>query len=97
MKDTYGKLPALVVYNTNYFYPNSNKIIQIGFVLDKEFAVNEIIVILTLQQWKASIIFEGNFLTSYLLQKQFPIIYEYAKTGLPSIVAFDYNEFIQLR
>ena len=29
MKDTYGKLTSLVVYNTNYFHPNSTKIIQI--------------------------------------------------------------------
>ena len=35
MKYTYGKLTALVVYNTIYFHPNSTKIIKTEFGLGK--------------------------------------------------------------
>ena len=63
MKDTYGKLTALVVYKTNYFYTNSTERVQIGFGPGKEVAVNAIIDIPTLKRWKASIIFEGGYLT----------------------------------
>ena len=35
MKDTYGNIKSLVVYNTNYFHPNSTKRIQIEFSLCK--------------------------------------------------------------
>ena len=69
MKDTYGNLTALMVYITNHFHPNSTKIIQFEFGLGKEVIVNAIIGIPTLKQWKASIGFEGNFITSPLLQK----------------------------
>ena len=50
MKDTYGKLTAPVVYNTNYFHPNSTKIIQILLGLGKKIAVNSIIVIPKIKQ-----------------------------------------------
>ena len=35
MKDAYGKLTSLVVYNTNYFHPISTKRVQIKFGLGK--------------------------------------------------------------
>ena len=91
MKDTYGKLTALVVYNTNYFHTNSTKRLQIEFGLSKEVAANKIIGIPKLKQWKASISFEGNFLTAPLLQTQFTLIYKPDNTGLPSSVSFDYK------
>ena len=50
MKYTYGKLTALVVYNTNYFHTNSTKRFQIAFGLGKEVAVNATIGIPTLKQ-----------------------------------------------
>ena len=70
MKYTYGKLTDLVVYNTYDFHPNYTKRIQIEFGFGKEVAVNAIIDIPTLKQRKASISFEGNFITSPLLQKK---------------------------
>ena len=91
MKDNYGKITDLVVYNTNYFHTNSTTRAQIEFGLGKEVAVNAIIGILTPKKLKASISLEVNFLTSYLLQKKSPLIYKPANTGLPSIVAFDYK------
>ena len=83
MKDTHGKLTPLGVYNTNYFHPNYTKRIQIDFGLGKEVSVNAIIGIPTLKQWKAIIIFEGNFITSPFLQTQFTLIYKPANTGIP--------------
>ena len=97
MKDTYGKLTSLVVYNTNYFHKNSTKIIQIGFGLSKKVAVVSIVDIPKLKQWKYSISFDGNFLTSLLLQTQFYLIYKPSNNGLPSSTAFDYKEFIHPR
>ena len=91
MKDAYGKLTSLVVYNTNYFHPISTKRVQIKFGLGKKFAVNKIIGIPTLKQCKASIIFECDFLTSPLLQTHFPLIHKPDRTGLPSSVVFDYK------
>ena len=91
MEDTYEKLTALVVSNTNYFQPNATKIIQIEFGLGKEVSVNAIISIPTLKQWKAAIIFEGVFLISTPIKTQFTLIYKPANTGLPSSVAFDYK------
>ena len=49
MKDTYGKLTSLIMYDKNYFHTNYTKIIQIEFVLGKEVAVNAIIGIPTLE------------------------------------------------
>ena len=49
MKDTFGKLTDLVVYNTNYFHTNFTKRVQIGFGLVKRVSVNAIIVIPTLK------------------------------------------------
>ena len=95
MKDTYGRLTSLVVYNTNYFHPNSTNIAKIEFFLEKKVAFNEIIGIPTLKQQKDSIIFEGNFITSPLLQTQFTIIYKPSNTGIPSRYAFEYKELIQ--
>ena len=97
MKDTYGKLTALVVYLNNYFHTNFTKIFQIEFGLGKEFKVNAIIVIPTLKQRKSSISSDGNFLTSPLLQIQFPLIYKPANTGRPSSVDFEYKELIRPR
>ena len=91
MRDTYGKLTALVMYNTNYFHTNFTKRVQIEFGVGKEVSVNAIIVIPTLKQWKAGISFEVNFLISPLLQTQFPLIYKPFNTGIPSSVAFDYK------
>ena len=91
MKDTYGKLTSLVVYNTNYFHKNSTKRIQIGFGLSKKVAVISIVDIPKLKQWKYSISFDGNFLTSILLQTQFYLIYKHANTGIPSSVTFAYK------
>ena len=91
MKNTYEKLTALVVSNTNYFQPNATKIIQIEFGLGKEVSVNAIISIPTLKQWKSIISSEGNFIASPLLQTQFPIIYKPTNTGIPSSVAFDFT------
>ena len=91
MKDTYEKLTALVVSNTNYFQPHATKIIQIEFGLGKEVSVNAIISIPTLKEWKYSIRFDGNFIILPLLQTQFPIIYKPTNTGIPSSVAFDFT------
>ena len=91
MKDTYGNITDLVVYNTDYFHPNSTKRIQIEFGLCKEVAVNAIICITTPKQWKYSIRFEGNFITSPLLQTQFPLIYKVSNTGIPFSTFFDYK------
>ena len=63
MKDTYGKLTSIVVYNTNYFHKHSTKRVHIEFSPEKEVVVNALIIIPTLKHQKASIIFEGNFLT----------------------------------
>ena len=71
MKYTYGTITALVVYNTNYYHPNSTKKIQIEFGPTKEFAVNTILGIPTPQKWKASISFEGNFLPHPLFKHTF--------------------------
>ena len=68
MKDTYGKIKVLLVHSINYFHPNSTKGNQIGFVLGREVAFNAIIGMPTVKQWKDSIIFEGDFLISPLLQ-----------------------------
>ena len=91
MKDTFGKLTALFVYKNNYFHTNSTKRVHIEFGLGKKVAVSTIIGIPTLKTWKSSISFEGKFLTSPLLQKQFPLIYKPTNTGIPSSVAFDYT------
>ena len=42
MKETYGKLTSLTVYNTNYFHPNSTKKVHIEFGLNKKVADNTI-------------------------------------------------------
>ena len=89
MKDTYGKLTALFVYNPNYFHTNSTKRVQIEFGLGKEVSVSAIIGIPTLKQWKSSISFEGKFLTSPLFQKKISLIYKPAK---PSSVTFEYKK-----
>ena len=81
MKNDFGKLTALVAYSTNDFHPNSTNRVQIEFGLGKEVAVNAIIGIPTLKQWKASIIFEVNFLTSPPLITQFTPIYIHDKLG----------------
>ena len=94
MKDTYGDITALVVYNTNYFHPNSTNRIQNDFGLGKEVAFNAIIRIPTLKLSKYSISFEVTFLTSPLRHTQFPLTYKPANTGLPYIVDFDYIYFI---
>ena len=91
MKDTYGKLIALFVYNTNDFHKNSTKRVQNEFGLGKEVAFNAIIGIPTLKQWKDSTRFEVNFLNSTLHHTQFPLIYKPANTGLTSSFAFDYK------
>ena len=91
MKCTYGNITELVVYNNNYFNPNSTKRIQIEFGLCKEVSVNTIICIPTLKQQKVSIIFEVNFITSTLLQTQFTLIYKPSNTGLPFRAALDYK------
>ena len=95
MKDTYGKLTSLVVYNAKYFHTDSTKRVQIKFFLGKYVAVNVIIGIPTLNKCKDSITFENNCLTSPLIQTKFPIIYKPANTGLTYSVTFDYKEFIQ--
>ena len=48
-KDNYGKLTALVLYNTNYFHTNSTKRVQIEFGLSKEVSGDAIIGIPTLK------------------------------------------------
>ena len=91
MKYTYGKLTALVVYNTNYFHTNSTTRAQIEFGLGKEVAVNAIIGIPAIKQWKASIRFEGDFITSTVLQTQFLLIYKSSNTELHSSIALDHK------
>ena len=91
MKDTYGNITDLVVYKINYFHPNSTKRIQIKFGFCKEVAVNSIIYIPTLKQWKNSISSGGNFITSPLLQTQYFLIYKPSNTGLPFSAAFHYK------
>ena len=85
------------MYSTNCFHTNSTKRVQIRFGLSKEVSFNAIIGISTLKQWKDSIIFEGNFLTSHLLQTQFSIICKHSNTGLPSGAAFDCRYYIRPR
>ena len=97
IKVTCGKLTDIIVHNKNYFHQNSTKIIKIEFGLGKEVAVNAIFDIPTLKERKASIIFGSNFLSSALLQTQFPLIYKPTNTGLPSSAAFKYKYFIQTR
>ena len=91
MKDNYGKLTSLVLYNTNFFHQNSTKRVQIEFGLGKEDAVNAIASIPTFKQQKDSISFEVNFLTSTLLQTQSLLIRKPSNTGLPSRVSFYYK------
>ena len=91
MKDTYGNITDLVVYNTDYFNPNSTKRIQIEFGLCKEVSVNAIVCIPTPKQWKSSIRFEGNCITSPLLKTKFTIIYKASNTGIPFSTAFEYT------
>ena len=52
MRDTYGKLTALAVYNTNCFHTNFTKRVQIEFGLGKEVSVNTGIGIPTLKRRK---------------------------------------------
>ena len=71
MEYTYRKITSLVVYNTIHFHPNSTKRIQIEFGLGKEGSANTIISMIPLKQWKASISFEVNFLTSPFFKHNF--------------------------
>ena len=91
MKDTYGKIKVLLVHSINYFHPNSTKGNQIGFVLGREVAFNAIIGMPTVKQWKDSIIFEGNFINSPVIQTQCPLICKSANTGIPSSASFEYK------
>ena len=52
MKDNYGKLTDLVLYNTNYFHTYSTKRVQIEFGLSKKVAVNATIGIPRLKNGK---------------------------------------------
>ena len=91
MKDNFGNLISLLVYNTNNFHPNYTKRIKIEFGLGNKVAVNAIIGISTLKQWIASIIFEGNLINSPVLQTQCPLICKSANTGIPSSASFEYK------
>ena len=91
MKDNYGKLTSLVLYNTNFFHQNFTKRVQIEFGLGEEDAANAIVSIPTFKQQKDSISFEVNFLTSTLLQTQSLLIRKPSNTGLPSRVSFYYK------
>ena len=91
IKDTYVKLTSLAVYNTNCLTKIPPKRSKLSLASAKEVAVNAIIGIPTLKKYKASISFEGNFLTSPFLQTQFPLIYKPADNGLTSSVNFDHK------
>ena len=51
MKDNFGKLTSLVMFNTNYFYTNFTKRSQIEFGIRKNVAFNAIIYIPKIKKW----------------------------------------------
>ena len=82
VESTYGKLTAIVVYKTRYS-DATGKQVTLEFGLGEGVAVNAIIGKPTLKAWKANLDFDRNFLTAKELQRDFPLDYTEANTGMP--------------
>jgi len=88
-----SKLTAIVRYWTPYM-DQDNKRQLISFGLGESISVNSIIGLPQLRSWQASVCFHTNCLSYMLLKRQFPLIYELTKVGIPSGEAFHQRDFI---
>ena len=89
----YGKLTAIVRYWLRYKHDDSPVILSFG--LGADVAVNSIIVLPTLRQWRSGLDFENNYFVAPRLNTRFPLIYEPTKQGLPKTVDFSASNFVR--
>lgn len=89
-----NKLTAVVRYWTPYKDKDGRHQI-ISFGLGESIAVNTIVGLPLLIDWEASICFKSNSLSSVLLQRKFPLIYECTKVGIPPGEVFNSEDFVR--
>ena len=89
-----NKLTAVVRYWTPYLDKDGNHQV-ISFGLGESIAVNSIMGLPLLMDWKASICFKSNCMSSVLLQHRFPLIYESTKVGVPTGETFTTEDFVR--
>lgn len=89
-----NRLTAIVRYWTPY-KDSDGKHQVVSFGLGESISVNSIIGLPQLLQWKASLCFDTNCLSSPFLKRQFPFIYESTKTGIPSDQKFEAEDFVR--
>lgn len=89
-----NKLTAVVRYWTPYLDKNGKHQV-ISFGLGESIAVNSIIGLPLLMDWEASICFKSNCMSSVLLQRRFPLIYESTKVGVPTGETFATEDFVR--
>lgn len=89
----HGKLTAIVRYWMRYEL-NGKKVL-LSFGLGDSVAVNSIVGIPTIKSWKSVFDFGSDTLVAKSLNREFPLIYEATKHGLPPGVNFSSTDFVR--
>ena len=89
-----NKLTAVITYYTRYVDCDGNKL-KLSFGIAESIAVNAIIGLPTIWEWKLVLDVDANRASSKLLDVYFDLNFQRASSGLPTAVTFTASDFVR--